>query len=437
MPRKPNMRLRLLLEEADWGPVQCARAIQALATEYGLRMTCTHTAVRGWLDGAQPRPPAPGLLLECLSRRLSRPVEGREAGLTRAPSAVVSSSWDTDPLHKLRQLVRSELDFPHGALLGAGVVPATAFTLPQVFLPAVSPLPEADPPEAKEMQAMAVLFARATEQFGGTGIRTSLAVYLAHSVVPKLHTGRSRQGSRQLVSAAAQLTVLLGGMCADSARSNAAQHCYQIAASLAADAGDHATFAIALRAMATQAHHQGRHGLAVRLLAERAVRSAHHTSPTVQAYAHAQLAVTLAPDDRSSALAEMTRAEELHSKAPAVPGPFTSYSAGALHFQRAQTYNALGDHASAAMALETSLRLRAANEERATTLTRARLAEAYLRLGRLDEALHCWQAFLIASRSLHSAQADARLSAMHQLLRPYARNPQAAALIERARSNAR
>ncbi|MFJ4806831.1 hypothetical protein [Streptomyces murinus] len=192
MPHNPNMRLRLLLEEADWGPVQCARAVRALAAEYGLRVTCTHTAVRGWLDGAQPRPPAPGLLLECLSRRLGRPVEGREAGLTRAPATVVSSSWDTDPLHKLRQLVRSELDFPHGALLGAGVVPATALALPQVFLPVVFPLPHAGHPEAKEMQAMAALFARATEQFGGAGIRASLAAYLAHTVVPELHTGRGR-----------------------------------------------------------------------------------------------------------------------------------------------------------------------------------------------------------------------------------------------------
>ncbi|MFJ4806832.1 hypothetical protein [Streptomyces murinus] len=226
-------------------------------------------------------------------------------------------------------------------------------------------------------------------------------------------------------------------MCADSARDNAAQYCHQIAARLAADAGDHSTFAIALRAMATQAHRQGRHGIAVRLLAERAVRSAHHTPPAVQAYAHAQLAVVLAADDRHAALAEMARATEFHSKALSVPGPFTSYSVGALHYQRGQTFAALGDYASAAMALETSLRLRAANEERATTLTRARLAETYLRLGHLDGALHCWQAFLDASRSLHSTQADARLSTMHRLLRPYARHPQAAALIERVRSNTR
>ncbi|WDO11316.1 hypothetical protein ME763_36895 (plasmid) [Streptomyces murinus] len=109
---------------------------------------------------------------------------------------------------------------------------------------------------------MAVLFAHAAEQFGGADTRASLAVYLSHSVVPALHTGRSGQGYPQLASAAAQLTVLLGGMCADSARDNAAQHCYQIAARLAADAHDHTTFAIALRAMATQAHHQGQHATA-------------------------------------------------------------------------------------------------------------------------------------------------------------------------------
>ncbi|HEY8979756.1 MAG TPA: hypothetical protein VIU15_09270 [Streptomyces sp.] len=439
MPRTPNTRLQLLTREAGWGPGQLALAIGKVASERDLGVVCHRTTVGRWLEGGQPRPPFPALLLECLSRRLGRRVTAQEAGLTRAPAAVVDPSWEADPVRKLTHLTHAELDPQRRALFGAGVYTLTALVLPGPLLPAepLDRLPE-QPRDAgaDRMRTMATVFAAAADQHGGQHVRAALAAYLAHQVVPRLYTAVGERGHADLLSAAAQLTLLLGGMCADAGHDGAAQHYQQIAARLAADAGDHITLAISLRAMAAHAHAHdlGHRTPTVLTLAEQAVRHAHHAPPAVRAYTRIQLAVLEAHHDRHAALTDLAQAEDLHARADHTPGPFSDYPAGALHYQRAQILATLGDHTGALTALTVSLRLRAPGERLPTALTRARLAETQLRLGHLDQAVHHWRAFLDAYPALNSARATRRLGTAVQHLRPHRRHRGAAEVLDRVRA---
>lgn len=441
MPQTPNTRLWTLMRAADWSPAELARALRAVAAEQGLAVAYDHTTVRRWLEGTQPRAPAPALLLECLSRRLDMPLTAREAGLPDVPAAVTALSWPAEPVNRLAELTRAELNPTHPSPFEAPGFSLAALVLPDGIASAPGPPqradtgPEAPRPgqsEADRIGGMTHMFHKAAEQYGGQHVRTTLAAYLADHVMPLLH-GRGRGGvHRELLSATAQLTLLLAGMCVDSGHDRTAQHYHQVAARLAVEADDRVTLAIGLRAMATHAYDLGHHGSAVLNLAEQAAGHARHCPPAVQAYTQAQLAVVEAHHDRHAALSALAGAEKLYPRADAVPGPFTGYPPGALHYQRARTLTALGDPVGAIRALTVSLRLRAPGEHRATALTRAHLAETHLRLGHLDQALAHGQAFLTSYPTLDSARATQHLHTLREQLRPFQRQSQVAALLAKS-----
>jgi tetratricopeptide (TPR) repeat protein len=284
---------------------------------------------------------------------------------------------------------------------------------------------------------MTALFHTAAQQYGGASVRAPIAAYLTHRVLPLLHTHTRAQIHRDLLSAAAQLTLMLGTMCADSGHDRTAQHYHQVAARLATDAGDSATLAIVLRAMATHAHNLGHHTPAVLNLAEQAVAQARHAPRVVQAYTQAHLGVVLAYHDRHAALTALAHAESLYTQTETAPGPFTAYPPGALYYQRGQTFIILGDPTNTLKSLNTSLRLRAPAECRASVLTRACLAETHLNLGHLDQAIAHWQTFLAAYPTLHSARAARHLRSLKEQLRPHQRYPAARQLLAQAKLLAR
>ncbi|MEU1299459.1 hypothetical protein [Streptomyces shenzhenensis] len=452
MSRVPNTRLETLVQAAGLSVAQLARAMRALAAEQDLSLSYAPTTVRRWLAGSQPRPPAPALLLECLSRHLRRPVSAEEAGLTHTPAVAVDPAWEADPLRKLSRLTGAELDPARQSLLGTDVFSLAALVMPQRIMspsaagqpasagpcsarpgPAEAERSRSTPTEADCMHGMATLFHMAADRYGGEPVRAALAAFLAQHVVPAIAAPGREQIPRDVLSAAAQLTLLLGNMSADSGHDRTAQHYHHIAARFSADAGDSATLAITLRAMAAHAHELGHHTPAVLHLSQQAVSLADAAPPAVQAYTQALHAVLLAHHDRRAALDALARAERLHARTDGPPGPFTAYPVGALCYQRAQTLSVLGDHSGAVKALNTSLRLRTANEDRSIALTRARLAETHLRIGHLEQALTHWQAFLTAYAALRSARATRHLRTMRELLQPHQRHRTAHQLLVQAR----
>ncbi|MFD7858453.1 hypothetical protein ACFV6B_29840 [Streptomyces microflavus] len=271
------------------------------------------------------------------------------------------------------------------------------------------------------LHGMATVFHSAMEQYGGEHVRVPLATYISHHVTPLLTFRASPVPSGALLSATAQLTLLLAGGCVDSGLDRTAQHYLQVASRLAHDAADPTTLAIALRSMVAHAYERGHHGPTVLALAQKAAAIASDTAPAVQAYTQAQLAVILAHHDRSAALVALAHATRFHSLAEAASGPFGSYPPGALHFQRARVFLAMGDTAAGIRALTASLHLRTPFEHRATVLTHAYLAEAHLRLGHVEPTVHHCLALLDGITTLHSARASDRLRSLRVGLHPHAR----------------
>ncbi|KPI15300.1 helix-turn-helix domain protein [Actinobacteria bacterium OK074] len=440
MPRTSNSRLRALLEAAGWSQTQLAHALRKVADEHGMPLACDHSTIRRWLAGTQPRPPASAYLLETLARRLGRPVTAQEAGLTQAPVTVIDPYGESDPLRRLALLTRSESDPTQRRLLGSNVFSVAALVAPVPDRHGRPSAHQARPtvgrrvgaPEVEQAQAMISAFSALSEQHGGGPVRASAAAYLAHHITPWLHAPATTTVHRQLMSKAAQLALLLGNMSVDSGIDALAQHYHRTAAQMAADAGDVSTLAVALRTMATHAHELGHHDVRVLNLAEQAADRARHCAHSVRAYTQAHLAVILAHHDRHAALTALARAEHLHARADSPSGPFSAYPGGALHYQRANTLATLGDLRGAINALTTSLRLRTGTEHHAAALTRARLAEAHLRLGHLDQALTHWGAFVDAYPTVQSARTIRVLTSMRQRLRPHRRHTAVTALLTHA-----
>lgn len=448
MPQTPNTRLRTLLAEADWNGAQLAAALRQMAAEHGHQLACDRSMVSRWLSGTTPRPPVPALLLEALSRRLQRPVGPVEAGLSRAPSEVLDLSWVADPLRRLSALTSADLDPARRQLLGAGVFSLAALAVPASGQPRENALTAQSPgsslargrvgrAEVEQMQTMARVFAEASEAHGPGHVRTALAAYLGHDVTGYLQAPATEDLHCRLLSGAAQLTVLLGTMCAGSGADALAQHYHRTAAQLAAEGGDTATFAIALRTMSAHAYDLGHRTPAVLNLAQRAADTTRDAAPIIAAYAQAHLAVMQAHHDKHAALTALAASERLYDQAhSAAPGPFTHYPVGALHYQRAQALAALGDPVGATGALTASLRLRTPAERQARTLTRARLAETLLAQGHLDAALTHWQTFLGEAPTLHSTRVTRRLQDMRRLLHPHRRHHGTAQLLTHAAPSA-
>ncbi|MFI0977732.1 tol-pal system YbgF family protein [Streptomyces sp. NPDC021093] len=438
MSRTPNTRLRSLLEATGWSSAQLARMVVAIAAEHSEHLTCDRSTVSRWLAGHQPRPPVPTFLLEALARGLDGIVTAQQAGLSRAPELVHTNSLGDDPVLRLAQLTSVELDGTRRKLIGAAAFSLAALAVPALAAPSSRPRPlriqeQGVEAQVAQMRAMATMFANAAETHGGGSIRAPLAAYLAHDVSRWLRTPMSDENYRQLLSAAAQLALLLGTMCVDDGDHALAQQHFRTAADLAVEAVDHGMLAVSFRAMATHAYEMGHHGSVVLHLTERAVEAARRAPRVTQVYAQAHLSVLLAHHDRKAALAELARTEKLYDQADSTPGAFTAYPPGGLQYQRAQVFSALGEASQAAAALKTSLRLRTPAEHRASALTHARLAEILLGVGHLDAALAHWGDFLSAYPALRSARIAQRLAVMRQKLQPYGRHRPVATLLNRAR----
>ncbi|MGW1281623.1 tetratricopeptide repeat protein [Streptomyces tsukubensis] len=437
MPRTPNTRLRHLLDECGWSAAQLAAAIRIVTAEQRHPLTCDRSTVWRWLEGARPRPLAATCLLEALSRRLGRTVTPYDAGLTRAPAVWPGPSFDADPLRRLVDLARGELDPGRRMLQGSDVYRLTGLSVPGWHELGTSPRHQATPSpvrvgraEVTALRTMIAVSSGAVATLGGGHGRAALAACLVYDVAPWLSATATEAVHEQLLSAAAQLAVLAGNMCADDHADALAQQYHRAGAGLAAEARDAATHTIALRAMATHAHELGHHRPARALAQQAADTARHHTPRIIRSYTQAQLAVAEA-DTRNprAARTALEEAERLYTQADQIPGPFTSYPHSALQYQRAHTLAALGDHTGAARALTASLHERPTHHHRARMLVTARLAETFLHQGQLEPALTHWHTFAKGYPDLHSAYALYRLTTMRQLLRPHRRHPTAALLL--------
>jgi hypothetical protein len=420
-----------------------ARAINALAGNQGLAFRYDRTSVAHWLSGSRPRPPVPDFVAAAFSNRNGRAVTADETGLQR-PGAVPFAgieSGQPDVVLRLMDLLRADVDPAHRAGLVASAYQQAAVPQP-VWRPgsAIAPMARgpgrtADRAEVRTLEEMSGLFAGLTDRHGGAHARSALAVYLADDVSRVLSRQAAPAVRRQLRSGAAQLVHVLAVMTADHGYASLSQNYFHAALGLAHDAGDRRVYAITLRSMSVQALRLGFQRQALRF-AEAAVDTAGPgVEPAVHAFLLNQRALARAyhRQDRAARV-DLDAAQVQHALATGPPGPFTTYATAGLHYQGARTLLVLGERSAAIRGFEVSLRERTADQRRTSALTHAVLADTHLGAGQLERACHHWSAFLDLYPHLHSVRARRALVSLRRSLRVHHQQPEAAAVLERARA---
>ncbi|WP_405995365.1 hypothetical protein [Streptomyces sp. NBC_00986] len=371
--RIPNTRLRALIEETDWTQGGLARAVNAVAAESGLVLRYDRTTVAHWLTGSHPMPRVQPFACEALGRRCGRVVTAEEAGFA-----------DQDPVI-FPQLAPADANDLVGLLheLSGRVPYRPARTRPVSRAPGTGTV--ARMVRTPYMRSPASLFFTQTLQARGGGFaRGTLRTYLTEAVAGQLRGVRGEL-RRERYAEASQLALVLGRMYADDLRNGEAQHCYLAARELALTAGNRELTVIALRTLSVQAYGLGQLRIADEV-ARAAVRIAHDTPRAVRAFAQAQLAVTAASrGERGDALRALSEAEAGVGLDEAGRHPFETYARADFEFQRGEALLALCEPAEALPAFEHALAARALADRRGTALTRLRLADVLLRLGRVDE----------------------------------------------------
>ncbi|MER5884016.1 hypothetical protein ABT160_09325 [Streptomyces sp. NPDC001941] len=449
MPRRPkNALLAGLLVDAGWSSGELARAVNAQGALHGVALRYDRTSVAHWLAGSRPRPPVPGLAAASFSQRLGRAVTAYETGLAVPPDAP-EPAGDTpaDASRRLLDLLVLEGDPVAGAgLRGVPFSPADAAAPRPWALPPGGRARAAEPGAGRAVAADAECLAEAAQAFaalgdrmGGVPVRGALLAYVRDAAGHLLTAGASAPVRRDILLRTAQLAHLLARVTTESGWHGLAQHYFDAAAGLAREGGDQRQFAITLRAMSLQAlafgHEAQAHHLAEAALAALGPRA---EEPATRSFLHGQHALTLAVrGDRQRAVTELLRAEHHHAHATAAPGPFSSYPRAGLEYQRARVLHVLGDEEQAVSALRSAAAHRAPEQRHPYALVHARLAEAQLRVGYLEEACASWHVFLDQYAHLRSAQVDRALRRLRQRLRSFPGHPQAREALDRAGDLAR
>ncbi|MFI1524752.1 hypothetical protein [Kitasatospora cineracea] len=422
-----NNRLLHLLREADWTGGDLAREVNAIAAESGLHLRYQRASVSQWTAGTRPRPPVADLVAEALTRRLGRTVTPEGAGFAAS-----------DPRQAPMPHPRAPL--PPGA-------DTRAYRLAdldgQVWFPSPAPdLPPHGPGGGRLtnrqvacVERMAAHFSHADHLTGSGNSLPGLTSFFTDVVRDWLDAPATPAVRRGMLRASGRLAYIGGAHHLDAGRHGAAQHWYRLAATLAHEAGDPRTPAIAARALSVQAHLLGHHRHSL-LAAERALDLGARLDRTTAAQLVGQHALALAAcGHRDRALAEILRAERWaarsdgHTAPPDDPAGIGVYHPAAFLHQRAEVRARLGDPTGAVADLESSTRLRPPTEPRSRALVLARLAELRLSLGQVDQACATWTAFLGLAAGMASRRLDDAAAALRTALRPHRRHPAAADLI--------
>ncbi|MFE2728356.1 tol-pal system YbgF family protein [Kitasatospora sp. NPDC059327] len=445
----PNQQLKEMLLEANWTAGQLARSINSEGKAQSLELRYDRTSVAHWLSGSRPRPPVPQLAATVLARRLQRPVLPEDTGLAQdavgsgPASPPAGPSPGDDPLTSLIALTRADvLPATRSALTRLPYVPVAVppptWPTPPVFHTAqASDTAQPGNTGVRNLREMIAIFARQMDHHGGGHARSALAAYLGEDAALLLSRPQDEELRRDLLTHTAQLTHLLANMTADTGRHALAQRYLLTALDLAHRAHDRRTCAITLRALSLQALERG-HPKDAGDLAEAAVRTAPHVAGATRAFLLTQRSLTHAHGRRRrEALSDLVDAERHHTPSPEGQGPFATYPRAGFHYQRGEILLALNELPQALLAFESSARHRQSHDHRLTALTQARRAETLLRMGHLDAAGAAWSAFLQHYPLLRSTRADHALTRLQAGLRPYARHPRAAHILDAARAVSR
>ncbi|MQS35799.1 tetratricopeptide repeat protein [Streptomyces katsurahamanus] len=432
-----NLSLARLIDEARWTNGEVARAVNRVGTELGLSLRYDDSAVCHWLTGTVPRKRVHDAIVEAFSRRLSRPITPKEAGLG---GTLESSANAPDTVAELIELGGVDMDPSRRAILGAAGLYSAAALIPG-FPDATerfasyrrNPRMKIGHAEVDAVVAMTVRISEIDDMFGGRHARPMAAAFLVNTIAPYLKADGPEDVRKAMLSAAADHCYLTGYMAMDERADGLAQRYYTKALELAGGAEDHLTYCTTLRGMSVQAVDLG-HSARSLQLADAAATASPQAGPRMRAFLAGQQAHAAAQTgDKPTALRRMREAEAAMDQAESRAKTFGSYSPSALHYHMAQVRYSLGDVAGSVEAMQESDRLREPVYRRTRVRYGAMLAERKLQVGRLEEACADWERMLDDYQHVQSGRCDDRYRSMMSAIRPHMRNQHVRNLYERAR----
>src|SRR5712691_9998376 len=138
-----NAVLARFLEDAGFADRRSAfaRLINIRGKDYGAEFKYTHTAVKRWIAGSVPHPPAPDVITDALTRLLGSPVTPADIGWPPSGSDIRGLVADLAPVHTLstvaaltgRKMNRRDLLRRVGAVSAAAFSDAALLSLTHAF----------------------------------------------------------------------------------------------------------------------------------------------------------------------------------------------------------------------------------------------------------------------------------------------------------------
>lgn len=295
----PNHRLARLMVEAGFTSHKAfARAVRKVSEEpqVATPIGCDHTSVSRWLRGMKPRADTALCIVTALSRALGRTVSLADAGLASSASIppdlgltyppspgggieVITCLWHAD-LGETTAVTRR----PANAAAWQSVPLNWLLARRPAGLPERREGPRVGSADVQRVRATIELFAQLDNRFGGGHARRALIQYLADDLT-RILNGRYRDRvATDLLSIAAQATLLAAWMSYDSGLHGLAQRYFVQALGLAEAGNDQLLAGSILDAMSHQATFLGRYQDAANLA--RAARSGTPRTATPSLTAH-------------------------------------------------------------------------------------------------------------------------------------------------------
>ncbi|MER0476924.1 tetratricopeptide repeat protein [Streptomyces sp. Edi2] len=436
--RERNLQLEAVIRELGWSQDQAAAHYRRTAAENPTNppSTVTRVHINSWVRGSRPEGAVPSILCETFTRALGRVITPADIGLAANGDDVTEPpGWDVDTVTALVDLGGRDMDMGRRQALVSAAYSAAGLALPgdpwwnQRLEVAQTRQPRLERTvtsrDVEGIREMTAFFSQRDQRRGGRAGRTALVGYLRTEVAEYLRSRAvSEQVRRELFSAAGELVYLAGWTGFDANEHPLAQHYFQLATQLAADAGDGPLAGHILRAMAHQAVDLHQPGRALQF-ADASMESRRYSEATSREKAllgvvHAR-SLAAAGRKRDAGIALNRAEDDLNNARDGVEEPSRVFFFGeaSLAHETACTLRDMGYLERAEEQFHRSVRTRLAQPfARTHVVTLGYLGSVQARRGHLDEAIATWTKALDAMDGVQSGRAREAVVQMRRSLSP-------------------
>ena len=429
--REPNSALARVVSQAGFSNTSLAARVKAEAGRRGITASPDHVAVRRWIDGMRPHDDTIRCIVAVLSAKLGREVTPKEIGfeLRRRPMAsdavadgarypveaatavslldslAIADMNDSPEVIRASWLSESASNAITGYLFSSPVWREGAL--------AIDPVGSSIADRIREFTRH---LADLDFQYGGGHVRRMLLFYFRNEIVPLLRKPYPDTTRREILSAAAGVTQLLGWSAYDAGRHGAAQRYYMQGLRLTQEAEDPVLGAYLLSDLSHQANYLGRYNEALQFARAAQTSAAGKASNTVNAMFLSMEARALASSgDSQSCVRALHRAEQAFAlrdpdKDPAWISYFDDLE---LAGEAAHCFRDLGHPRETQLFAAQAMDLVATPPRTRAFISMVTAAGAF-KAGNLDEALSFATAAVDLTGSLESSRYVRYLTDFHQ-----------------------